>query len=140
MATIRVEVIEDGVTLGLSQLRRRFPDVIDAAAAAAAKRISNDAKRSILSGTRSGRTYKRKSVLHIASAPGEPPASDTGNLLNHIFPESGRGYALVGATVLHGLYLEERAPTKGGRPWLLPALDRDLDKIEDDLVRRLQAI
>ena len=36
----------------------------------------------LTTGSRSGRVYRRRGVAHQASAPGEPPASDTGNLLN----------------------------------------------------------
>ena len=40
--------------------------------------------KSTLTGTRSGRTYKKKdqNVTYVASAPGEPPASPSGNLRN----------------------------------------------------------
>lgn len=37
-----------------------------------------------MSGPKRGRAYKRKGVVHIASAPGEAPAIDTGNLANSI--------------------------------------------------------
>jgi hypothetical protein len=36
----------------------------------------------ILSQPGTGRAYERKTVTHVASAPGEPPAPDTGRLRN----------------------------------------------------------
>lgn len=35
----------------------------------------------IVSGEKTGKIYRRRGVVHQASAPGEPPASDTGRLV-----------------------------------------------------------
>jgi hypothetical protein len=43
--------------------------------------------KAIMPGKRSGRIYRYGRGEHQASAPGEPPAIDTGNLLNSIFAE-----------------------------------------------------
>lgn len=40
--------------------------------------------KAILTGQRHGRAYKRGKRTHVASAPGEPPATDTGFLRNSI--------------------------------------------------------
>lgn len=40
-------------------------------------------KKILLAPSRTGRRYRRgKTAIHVASAPGEPPAIDTGNLVN----------------------------------------------------------
>jgi hypothetical protein len=44
--------------------------------------VEQRAVQLITTGPRSGRTYRRRGVTHQASAPGEPPASDSGNLVN----------------------------------------------------------
>ncbi len=46
-----------------------------------ATRISNEVVASIINGPKTGRIYRKsKGVTHQASAPGEPPAADTGRL------------------------------------------------------------
>jgi len=44
--------------------------------------VDDKAVSLILDTAKSGRIYKRRGVTHQASAPGEPPASDTGTLVN----------------------------------------------------------
>jgi hypothetical protein len=42
--------------------------------------VHKEAVRLLTTGGRSGRKYRRRGVVHQASAPGEPPKSDTGRL------------------------------------------------------------
>lgn len=72
-----------------------------------------------------------RSDEHTASAPGEPPASDTGALLTSVGHEMHVGetvYALIGSSKEYAIYLEEGTHRRGGevgieaRPWLVPAL------------------
>lgn len=46
--------------------------------------VRNEAIDSIISGPKTGAVYTRRGVTHQASAPGEPPANDLGNLQNSI--------------------------------------------------------
>ena len=50
----------------------------------AAKNIETRAKIKIQSPPKTGRIYRHGKVEHQASAPGEAPATDTGNLVNSI--------------------------------------------------------
>lgn len=62
---------------------------------------------------------------HVASAPGEPPASDTGRLLTAITHRIKVGeyvYAEVVANVLYAIYLELGTRYMDPRPFLRPAL------------------
>lgn len=79
-----------------------------------------------LSGSRTGRLYKRGArgtIVHQASAPGEPPATDTGNLVDSVGSRMigpTEGEVTVGAEYaaileLGGVYL---AP----RPYFAPAV------------------
>lgn len=53
-----------------------------------AGRVSNQASANVLKGSKTGRLYKRgKKRYHQASAPGESPASDSGDLVISIRPE-----------------------------------------------------
>ena len=56
--------------------------------------ITGDLKRVIETGSRSGRVYFRRGVAHQASAPGEPPASQTGKLSGS-FGYKARKYELI---------------------------------------------
>ena len=78
-----------------------------------------------ISGTRSGRTYKvpGTSVSYTASAPGEFPAIQTGQLRGNVDRKVLQGAVLVGTNVEHGLFLEKKPPSRGGRPWLKRSLD-----------------
>lgn len=66
-------------------------------------------------------------VPHQASAPGQPPSSDTGHLLNSIGhemvdTESGIG-ADIGSDLDYAGYLEHGTRYMEPRPFLAPALD-----------------
>ncbi|MCA9762957.1 MAG: hypothetical protein KC544_07510 [Gemmatimonadetes bacterium] len=69
----------------------------------------------------------RGGVFHQASAPGEPPAADTGELRASIEVQVEPGLARVGTSLLKGRALERGFVTKQGgvvapRPWMFPAL------------------
>jgi hypothetical protein len=107
-----------------------------------AEDIRADAIRSIQSGSKSGEIYKRRSVEHQASAPGEAPATDTGNLVTnlnaryfendlraeigiHDLTTNGAPYARrleLGGRDKRGVYI---AP----RPFLQPAYDKNVKQI-----------
>lgn len=104
--------------------------------------VQNDARRSIQKGPNSGRVYKRGNVTHQASAPGQPPATDSGNLVSHINHEidKTRG-GFSGSVGVHDL---GRVPyarrlefggrdSRGGnikaRPYLYPAYENNKKKI-----------
>lgn len=97
---------------------------------ASAKKIEGDAKRAILDGQKTGRTYKRGNVLHRASAPGEAPASDTGRLANSINSEVIRGTleAVVragGGIVKYARMLEFGTASMAARPFFQPSAEKN---------------
>ena len=76
--------------IGGERLRRKFHGLPDArvrhlrqAVAVSAKQVESEIQRS-MRGPKFGRVYKRKSVVHRASAPGEAPAIDAGILRSSI--------------------------------------------------------
>ena len=91
---------------------------------AAARIVESYAKQKVLKGPATGRVYKRGTIAHQASAPGEFPASDTGTLVRSINSEvDEEGLAAnVGSNTNYARALELQPESKGGRPFLLPAL------------------
>ena len=64
-----------------------------------------------------------KHAYYTASAPSEYPAVQWGDLLGSIDRKVLSGEVQVGTTEEHGLILEKKPISKGGRPWLKRSLD-----------------
>lgn len=73
-----------------------------------------------------GRVYRRRGVEHQASAPGQPPAPDTGQLRASITHSAGEDdqsvFVDVGTNLATGRFLEEGTQHMDARPFLRPAL------------------
>lgn len=86
--------------------------------------VRNEAISLILNTPKTGRVYYRRGVEHVASAPGEAPASDTGRLVNSIRTvydfSSMTGQVVVSAA--YGAHLEFGTQKMAPRPFLRPAL------------------
>ncbi len=97
------------------------------ALAATAFAIQRDAVQSIQRGPKSGETYTHGRKTHTASAPGEAPASDTGNLAKSIRVklEKARGYAEVIAHAPYAPHLEFGTSRMAARPFMGPAFHRN---------------
>lgn len=85
---------------------------------------------------RGGRRYRvgkgknGKGLFHKASAPGEPPARDTGNLMNMLKARMEDPVtALVESLAGYSGYLEEGTSKMAARPFLKPALEQNTDVI-----------
>lgn len=74
-----------------------------------------------------GRTYRRGRVAHVASAPGKPPAVDTGRLRASYtwrLERDARGpYVEIGTNVLYAPMLEFGTRYMAARPHLRPAVN-----------------
>lgn len=85
-------------------------DRMPTAMAAVATEYSNAVKLMMRDSPATGRTYTRGGVTHRASAPGEPPAPDTGDLLRHVMWRVRRDGELwladVGNSLKYALFLE----------------------------------
>ncbi len=73
-----------------------------------------------------GRVYQRGGRTHQASAPGQPPAVDTGQLRASV--DIGLGvddlglFGIVGTPLVKGLWLETGTSRMAARPWLRPSI------------------
>jgi hypothetical protein len=133
-ASVQIKIDQDTVTKGLPRFRKGAIDTMRKQIHATGLLVHGTARLSLITGPKTGRVYKRRGITHRASAPGQTPASDTGNLLAHINITYGRDYADVGATVVHGRHLEFREPAKGGRVWLRKAYEKHVKRIEANIV------
>ena len=89
-----------------------------------------------------GIVYRKSSPsrTHKASAPGEPPATDTGRLASSVqYKKAGRGSAEVDSQVEYGPMLEFGTLTIAKRPAWVPAVEgmrkRFNDRLESALAR-----
>lgn len=121
--SIRAAIVRRDSDALLKHLQPQLERVVNKAA----HDVKARAKVSILAGGKSGRIYKRGKVEHQASAPGEAPANDLGNLAAGIKVGSGDGplWRVVQSTAVQSLALEfgsldgKIAP----RPFMGPALE-----------------
>jgi HK97 gp10 family phage protein len=106
------------------------------------ERVRDEAVRLILETDKTGRTYVRRGVEHQASAPGEPPASDRGQLVNSIRTEHD-SVLLVGRVVVdaeHGKYLEYGTQTMEPRPFMRPALVNTRAAVRSDIADEINRV
>jgi hypothetical protein len=101
--------------------------------------IHGDTVKKLNSGTRSGETYKKgKNRYHQASAEGEYPKTDTGQLASSLYFEltkdGSKRTGTFGTKAAHGKHLEYKPTSQGGRPWLKPQFDKFAEKLRDKLL------
>ena len=104
------------------KLAPRIERAVNRAIQTSARNIKEHIAQSMAS-PKSGRTYRRGNRVHVASAVGEAPAIDTGNLANSImldFPEKGK--AIIFTNVDYAPVLEFGGAKMGARPFFRPAL------------------
>ena len=123
-----------------SLIQARAKNEIEKALYVSGKKVEADAKLSILSGQKSGRIYRRRTVVHRASAPGEAPASDTGRLVNSINTYLNRLAGGLEAVVVAGRGLAKYAQMLefgtrkiAPRPFMAPALEKNKSWIANRL-------
>lgn len=88
--------------------------------------LQGEVKTSIARGPASGRTYQKYNPrrTHTASAPGQPPMSDTGRLVNSIeFEKVGDLTATVGSKLAYAVHLEYGTSRMAARPFFRPAAE-----------------
>jgi len=121
-------------------LRRLRGDVRQAASKAikgTALELRGNIVKSIARGPASGVIYEKTNPTrtHQASAPGEPPMSDTGRLANSIeFDALDDLTVTVGSRVAYAAYLEYGTSRMAPRPYFRPAVE----DITPKYIRRLE--
>ena len=103
----------------INNLKKRIDSKTSRAIKDTALYIQATAKLIIKNSPRGGRVYGS----HKASAPGEPPATDTGNLINSIQTiEIGKDHMRVHVGAEYGHMLEYGTRKMAPRPYFRPAV------------------
>lgn len=122
------------------ELMQKLDAAIERFVVKGADYIQGQLERTLNLGDRSGRIYKRgKTRIHQASAPGEPPKSDSSNLvgsIQQIFPSTLE--AKIGTPVEYALYLED--PNGLNRPLWQKTADDSLPTLEKMLNDEIEGI
>lgn len=98
--------------------------------------VRNNAIKSMTREEKTGIMYTNRGANlgdHQASAAGEAPASDTGNLAGSIHIKEQGLRAYVFTPVEYGLYLEFGTAAIAPRPWLRPALQKAMPEFKKSI-------
>ena len=102
--------------------------------------IRAEAIKSIQTGAKSGVLYQMYNPRreHRASAPGQAPASDTGNLVSKIIVrQKSQDVTSVESNANYSAYLEYGTSKMEARPFMLPAFEKSKKPILDATFRRV---
>ena len=106
-----------------------------------AQLIRGEAIKSIQTGPKSGRIYEKYNPrrTHKSSAPGQAPASDTGNLVSQIrVRQKNPDEVVVESNALYSAFLEFGTSKMLARPFLFPATERSRPKITQAVFNRVK--
>lgn len=140
---VKVEGL-DRIQQALPQVQQNVEAELRKALFASANQVEGEAKKSVAAGGKTGRIYKRRSVTHRSSAPGEAPASDTGRLLNSINAYPAPANRLESTTVAgrgtakYAAMLEFGTTKMAARPFMFPALEKSKDWIRERLAKAVR--
>ena len=99
----------------------------------AADKMAKEMKKSILSGAKSGRQYYVNGARHTASAPGQPPANVTGDLVRSIKVTKERNKSTINISKNYAIFLEFGTSKMRPRPFIIPAFMRTKKWFSDKL-------
>ena len=102
--------------------------------------IRGEAVKSIQQGSKSGVVYEKYNPRrsHRASAPGEAPASDTGNLVSKIIvKQKTKNITNVESNANYSAFLEYGTSKMQPRPFMLPAFEKSKKPIVEATFKRV---
>ena len=103
--------------------------------------IRTEAIKSIQTGAKSGVMYQKYNPRreHRASAPGQSPASDTGNLVNKIIVrQKSSDVVSVESNANYSAFLEYGTSKMQPRPFMLPAFEKSKKPIINAVLNRVK--
>ena len=129
----------EALSKALKDLGAGIDGAVNKAIVRTANQVRGEAIKMISREISSGRVYVRGNVIHTASAAGESPNTDTGNLVSKIAVENPRrGTSFVGTSVEYGKYLEFGTSKMAARPWLRPAMERNEAKLTENITNAIK--
>ena len=125
MTTISVTGTKE-LQMALDALGDDINDAVADVLNATGLELRGDIIKRIQHGPKTGRIYKRRSVTHQASAPGQAPATDTGRLANSVVFNKrvsgpNKGTVVVESFASYAKYLEFGTRKIAPRPAWAPA-------------------
>ena len=103
--------------------------------------IRTEAIKSIQTGAKSGIVYQKYNPRreHRASAPGQSPASDTGNLVSKIIvKQKSADVTNVESNANYSAFLEYGTSKMEPRPFMLPAFEKSKKPIINAVLKRVK--
>ena len=119
------------------QLEPDFQEIVKGGA----QLIRGEAIKSIQTGAKSGIVYQMYNPRreHRASAPGQAPASDTGNLVSKIIvKQKDANVTNVESNANYSAYLEYGTSKMEARPFMLPAFEKSKKPIINAVFKRVK--
>ena len=143
MTQIKATVVGSlNVEANISKFTKESKQLLKQAVFKGVADVEKDAKTSIQRGGKSGFVYQRYNPrrTHKASAPGQPPASDTGNLVSQIMSVADGKNTLVESRAEYSKFLEFGTSKMLPRPFLFPASEKSTKKIVQVLIQKLNKV
>ena len=119
------------------QLEPEFQEIVKGGA----QLIRGEAIKSIQTGAKSGVVYQMYNPRreHRASAPGQAPASDTGNLVSKIIVrQKSQDVTSVESNANYSAFLEYGTSKMQPRPFMLPAFEKSKKPIINAVINRVK--
>lgn len=130
---LSIEIDDRATQRSLRRVARKYPRIAVSRMRAAAILVQSEAKRLVLSGPASGRLYTRRGITHRASAPGQPPMSDTGTLARSIHVDDTAARTRLRVSVVAGAkyapHLQLGTVKMRARPFMDVALKNKINEV-----------
>lgn len=139
--TVKIEGLEE-LRARFTNLDRKFDDAVADAIEDTILQIRTEVIKGLQRGPASGRVYKKSNPkrTHQASAPGQPPMSDTGRLVGSIYMDIRPTSATVGSRLAYAHYLEFGTRKMAPRPIWMPVVERESRKVKERIEANLRAV
>jgi HK97 gp10 family phage protein len=140
---MKIDFKVTNMKLALSQLDRLAKDMelpFQEVVKGGGQLIRAEAIKSIQTGAKSGVMYQMYNPRreHRASAPGQAPASDTGNLVSKIIvKQKSKNITNVESNADYSAYLEYGTSKMEARPFMLPAFEKSKKPILNAVFNRV---